>query len=139
MAESLYLVIGSPDDLNRAVDGHVEGHSHSTLEHSMPDSSSARPKLFEIERRTIAPIPDGERHGKPRELSAIWFGMNMTPLTVVTGALATTLFGLSLPWALLAVVIGNVVGGVGMALHAAQGPTMGIPQMIQARGQLEQL
>lgn len=93
------------------------------------------PKLFEIEQQTIAPIPAAERHGKPRELAAIWFGMNMTPLTVVTGALATTLFGLSLWWALVAIVLGNVVGGIGMALHAAQGPTMGVPQMIQARGQ----
>ncbi len=93
------------------------------------------PRLFEIERQTIAPIPEAERHGRAPELTAIWFGMNMTPLTVVTGALATTLFGLSLGWALLAIVVGNVVGGVGMALHAAQGPTMGVPQMIQARGQ----
>lgn len=93
------------------------------------------PRLFEIEQQTIAPIPAAERHGKPRELAAIWFGMNMTPLTVVTGALATTLFGLSLWWALVAIVLGNVVGGIGMALHAAQGPTMGVPQMIQARGQ----
>jgi NCS1 family nucleobase:cation symporter-1 len=88
-----------------------------------------------IERQTIAPIPEGERQGRPRDLTAIWFGMNMTPLTVVTGALATTLFELSLFWAVLAVVLGNVVGGVGMALHAAQGPRLGIPQMIQARGQ----
>ncbi|NYI42963.1 NCS1 family nucleobase:cation symporter-1 [Nocardioides aromaticivorans] len=93
------------------------------------------PKLFEIEQQTIAPIPASERHGRPRELAAIWFGMNMTPLTVVTGALATTLFGLSLWWALVAIVVGNVIGGIGMALHAAQGPTMGVPQMIQARGQ----
>ena len=100
----------------------------------MPDASTT-PRLFEIERQTIAPVPPGERHGKPRELTAIWFGMNMTPLTVVTGALATTLFGLSLWWALVAILVGNVVGGVGMALHAAQGPTMGVPQMIQARGQ----
>lgn len=93
------------------------------------------PRLFEIERQTIAPIPAEDRHGRAKELSAIWFGMNMTPLTVVTGALATTLFGLSIGWALLAILLGNVVGGVGMALHAAQGPTMGVPQMIQARGQ----
>jgi NCS1 family nucleobase:cation symporter-1 len=92
-------------------------------------------RLFEIERQTIGPVPLDQRHGRPRELSAIWFGMNMTPLTVVTGALATTLFELSFGWALLAIVIGNAVGGVGMALHAAQGPRMGVPQMIQARGQ----
>ena len=91
--------------------------------------------LFEIERQTIAPIPPDARHGRARELSAIWFGMNMTPLTVITGALAISVFGLSFWWSLVAIVVGNVVGGIGMALHAAQGPTMGVPQMIQARGQ----
>jgi NCS1 family nucleobase:cation symporter-1 len=102
---------------------------------SMHEVRAARPRLFEIERQTIAPVAAEDRHGHPRELTAIWFGMNMTPLTLVTGALATTLFGLSLPWALAAILVGNVVGGIGMALHAAQGPVLGIPQMIQARGQ----
>ena len=101
----------------------------------MPGTDHHAPRLLEIERQTIGPIPPEDRHGRSGELTAIWFGMNMTPLTVVTGALATTLFGLSLGWAIVAVVVGNVVGGVGMALHAAQGPTMGVPQMIQARGQ----
>jgi NCS1 family nucleobase:cation symporter-1 len=59
----------------------------------------------------------------------------MLPLTVVTGALGPTLFGLSLGWTVAAVVIGNVIGGLGAALHASQGPHLGIPQMLQARGQ----
>ncbi|MDT8871271.1 cytosine permease [Komagataeibacter rhaeticus] len=59
----------------------------------------------------------------------------MTLLTVVTGTLGTDLFGLSLPLAMLAIVLGNLVGGVVMALHAAQGPMLGVPQMVQSRGQ----
>lgn len=94
-----------------------------------------RVPLFSVEAETIAPIPTDRRHGKSTELVAIWAGMNMTPLTVVTGALATTVFGLSLWWSLLALILGHGIGGVGMALHAAQGPRLGVPQMLQARGQ----
>lgn len=54
--------------------------------------------------------------------------------TVVTGALGVVL-GLPLPTALLALLIGNVVGAVFMALHSAQGPRLGVPQMIQSRAQ----
>ncbi|MEJ7704262.1 MAG: cytosine permease [Geodermatophilaceae bacterium] len=32
-------------------------------------------------------------------------------------------------------MIGNIAGGIVMALHSAQGPRMGIPQMISSRAQ----
>ncbi|MFD7132881.1 purine-cytosine permease family protein [Streptomyces sp. NPDC059894] len=88
-----------------------------------------------LEQHTIGPIPASERTGTARGVFGIWLGINMLPLTVVTGALATTAFALPFGWAVLAVVIGNLVGGVFMALHASQGPRLGVPQMIQARGQ----
>jgi NCS1 family nucleobase:cation symporter-1 len=88
-----------------------------------------------IEDKTIQPIPPGERHGKARDLFTIWFGSNIIILTVVTGALATTLFGLNFWVATLGLVLGNVVGAVFMALHSAQGPQLGVPQMVQTRGQ----
>lgn len=97
--------------------------------------TTPRTSLFTMERRTLSPIPEDERHGSSTELVSIWFGMNMTPLTVVTGALATTVLGLSLWWSLVAIVAGHAVGGIGMALHSAQGPQLGVPQMLQARGQ----
>lgn len=90
---------------------------------------------FSMERRTIAPIPHDERFGRTRDLFGIWFGMNMSPLTVVTGALATVGLGLPIGWAIVAIVLGNGVGGIAMALHAAQGPQLGVPQLLQARGQ----
>jgi len=90
-------------------------------------------RLFE--RHTIRPVPLTDRHGSGRGLFGIWLGINMLPLTVVTGALATALFGLTFWWGLIAIVIGNVIGGVFMALHAVQGPRLGVPQMLQARGQ----
>lgn len=92
-----------------------------------------------IEHRTIAPVPPEERHGRVRDLFTVWFGSNIMLLTIVTGALATTVYGLSLWWAIVAIVIGNAVGSVFMALHSAQGPRLGVPQMIQSRGQFGSL
>lgn len=103
----------------------------------MNDSSEPTGSVneFALETRTISPIPADERFGRVRDLFGIWFGMNMSPLTVVTGALATLGLGLPIGWAILAIVLGNAVGGVVMALHAAQGPQLGVPQLLQARGQ----
>ncbi|NVN43284.1 cytosine permease [Asaia siamensis] len=92
-------------------------------------------RISALETETIYPVATERRHGRPRDLFTVWFGPNLMMLTVVTGALATTLFGLSLVEGVLALLVGNLVGGVFMALHAAQGPRLGVPQMIQTRGQ----
>ncbi len=94
----------------------------------------ARPTL-RVEKRTIDHIPVDERHGTARDLFTIWFGSNVMLLTVATGVVATTIYGLPVWAAVAALAVGNVVGGVVMALHAAQGPRMGVPQMLQTRAQ----
>jgi NCS1 family nucleobase:cation symporter-1 len=38
-------------------------------------------------------------------------------------------------WAVAGLAVGNFVGGIFMALHSAQGPRLGVPQMVQTRGQ----
>src|SRR6202012_5786621 len=92
-------------------------------------------KAFEVEPNTIYPIPLDQRHGTARDLFTMWFGVNVVLLTIVTGALAPTVFKLSFPASVAAILIGNLVGAIFMALHAAQGPDLGVPQMIQTRGQ----
>ncbi|GAB7067282.1 cytosine permease [Mycobacterium hodleri] len=87
-----------------------------------------------IERRTIEVIPDGERHGTPRNQFTLWFGANMQITAIVDGALAVV-FGADAIWAIVGLLIGNVLGGVVMALHSAQGPRLGLPQMISSRAQ----
>jgi NCS1 family nucleobase:cation symporter-1 len=89
---------------------------------------------LQIERRSIDYIPAAERHGSPNRLFFIWFGANMQVTAAATGAIAVVI-GLSLPWALLALLIGNLFGVTFMAAHSAQGPKLGIPQMIQSRAQ----
>lgn len=88
-----------------------------------------------IEQHTIFPIPLDQRHGRARQLFSLWFGANLNVLTVVTGALATTVFGQSFLSGTVAILLGNLIGTVFMALHAAQGPRLGVPQMVQSRGQ----
>jgi len=92
-------------------------------------------KSSRIEQHTIYQIPLDQRHGKAGQLFTLWFGANLNVLTVVTGALATTIFHQSFLSAVLAILLGNLIGTIFMALHAAQGPRLGVPQMVQSRGQ----
>lgn len=95
---------------------------------------SPSPSPLAMERRTIDPIPEEERHGSPAGLFTLWFGASMQITAVVDGALAVV-FGADALWAIPALLIGNVLGGVVMALHSAQGPRLGVPQMISSRAQ----
>lgn len=90
--------------------------------------------LLTPERRTIDVVPDDERHGTPRSQFTLWFGANMQITAVVDGALAVV-FGADALWAIIGLLLGNIVGGTVMALHSAQGPRMGLPQMISSRAQ----
>ncbi|MBF4595605.1 cytosine permease [Curtobacterium flaccumfaciens] len=98
-------------------------------------ATELRTDALGVESHTIDHIPEDERHGKARNLFTIWFGGQIMMLTIATGLLATVVYGLPVWAALLAMAIGNVAGGVVMALHAAQGPQMGVPQMLQTRAQ----
>ena len=100
---------------------------------------SNREQATRLETHTIQPIPIDARHGTARDLFSIWFGTNLMLLTIVTGGLAVTVFALPFGWAVIALVLGNLVGAIFMALHAAQGPTLGVPQMVQTRGQFGSL
>ena len=84
-----------------------------------------------LSRRTpFKQVPLDQRHGRNRDMFTIWFGANIMILAIVTGALATTLFGQPAWAAALAIVLGNLFGAIFMALHSAQGPTLGVPQMV---------
>ncbi|NKZ10817.1 cytosine permease [Mycolicibacterium septicum DSM 44393] len=87
-----------------------------------------------IEQRSIDYIPESERHGTPRQLFTMWFSSNLQVTTLVVGTLGVA-GGLNLFWSTVAILIGVGVGTVFMAAHSAQGPHLGIPQMIQSRAQ----
>ncbi len=90
--------------------------------------------IWKAEPHSIEPIPEAERHGRARDLFTLWFSANMQITTIALGAVFYFI-GLSLPWAILAIVIGNLIGAIFMAYHSAQGPVIGVPQMIQSRAQ----
>ena len=98
-----------------------------------------RERATKLEINTIQQIPIDQRHGRARDLFTVWFGTNLQLLTIVTGGLAVTVFRLPFDAAVVAIVVGNLIGAVFMALHAAQGPTLGVPQMVQTRGQFGSL
>ena len=87
-----------------------------------------------FEQRTVEFIPPSERHGVVRSLLTVWFSANMNMTSVVAGMLPIV-FGLDIKWAIISVLVGNAIGTVFMAYHSAQGPKLGIPQMIQSRAQ----
>lgn len=89
-----------------------------------------------IESRSIDWVPDDERHGRVWMQGPFWFLGNFQPFTVGIGILGPTVFGLSLAQTALAGILGILFGTVFMAFHASQGPTFGLPQMVQSRAQL---
>ncbi len=92
------------------------------------------PRPLTLERRTIDVVPPEERHGTPRSQFTLWLAANLQITAIVDGALAVV-FGADALWAILGLLVGNVAGGCVMALHAAQGPRLGLPQMISSRAQ----
>ena len=87
-----------------------------------------------VENRHIEYIPASARHGKPWHQFFFWAGANFNVFNVVLGGI-TVAIGLTFWWAVIAITIGTVIGALLIALHASQGPKLGVPQTIQSRGQ----
>jgi NCS1 family nucleobase:cation symporter-1 len=100
----------------------------------MTEAETTLQGVTKIESHSIDYIPESDRYGKPWHLFPLWFNANMNVMTIAAGALCVAT-DLSLAWTIVALVVGHLVGGVFMALHSAQGPVLGIPQMIQSRAQ----
>src|SRR3984957_10669154 len=99
------------------------------------EATRAREEPLILERHGIDYIPPNERHGKPATLFTFWAASNIQILAISVGVLAITVSGLSLPWAIFAIIVGNAAGGLYMALHSVRGPRLGLPQMMQSRAQ----
>jgi NCS1 family nucleobase:cation symporter-1 len=100
----------------------------------MPLSDALKAVPSSIEVRSIDYVPDHERHGGLASQFTLWFAANLQITAIVTGALAVV-FGGNVFWSLVALLLGQLIGGAVMALHAAQGPQLGLPQMISSRVQ----
>jgi nucleobase:cation symporter-1, NCS1 family len=101
----------------------------------MSESAVASEQLRRyVETHHIDRIPAAARHGKPWHQFAFWWGGNVNVFNVVLGAVVVTI-GLTFWWALAAIAAGTVIGALLIALHATQGPRLGVPQTIQSRAQ----
>ena len=100
----------------------------------MSEDAADGARAARVERHSIDFIPLGERHGKPWHQLPFWFSGGAVLTSVTVGFIGPSI-GLGLAWSLVAVILGLAFGTVFMALHANQGPRLGIPQMIQSRAQ----
>ncbi|HXC19900.1 MAG TPA: cytosine permease, partial [Steroidobacteraceae bacterium] len=87
-----------------------------------------------LEQRSIDYVPIRERHGKLWHLWPVWFTGDAHLATIATGFVGVALGG-NLVWMTIAVLLGCAFGTFFMAFHSAQGPQLGLPQMIQSRPQ----
>jgi nucleobase:cation symporter-1, NCS1 family len=87
-----------------------------------------------IEVRSIDYIPHSERHGRARDLGPVWFVGNAELVSFATGPIGIVL-GLNFAWTAVAILLGTLLGCLLMAFHSAQGPKLGLSQMIQSRAQ----
>lgn len=98
------------------------------------DAAPAAPRTAAIEVKSIDYVPLDERTGKPTSLFPLWFMSNANLTTLASGMVGVAM-GADFLTSVLAVLLGAAVGTVFTAFHSAQGPQLGLPQMIQSRAQ----
>jgi NCS1 family nucleobase:cation symporter-1 len=95
-------------------------------------SSGYTSQVFQVEPYGVQPIADANRHGSARSQFTLWFGSNLTIADYALGFLPISL-GLPFGWTLAALLVGNMLGSLVVALAATMGPTYGLPQLMIGR------
>ena len=90
-------------------------------------------RTFSVEQRGIEPIPREAKHGRPRELAWLWAAANIEFATVATGVLPGRLFGLAFGQAVLAIIVGNLLGALLLGWFSTYGVRFSLPQLMQSR------
>ena len=101
---------------------------------STETSPATAGRIAGVEVRSIDYVPLNERHGKVWSQGPLWFMSNAQIATLAVGTFSITGGG-NLIWSILAIISGVLFGTFFMAFHSAQGPQLGLPQMIQSRPQ----
>ncbi|GLW72978.1 allantoin permease [Kitasatospora phosalacinea] len=108
------------------------------MESTIPDPHTELPtppptadRAGRIEAHGIDHIPDSERHGRPRDLFAVWAAPNVSYLNLVVGG-TLVLIGLDLWQSLAVIVVGNLLWA-GVGLLAVSGPAAGAPSEVIMR------
>jgi len=99
---------------------------------SVTESARYGDRVAIPEPYSIEHIPFADRHGHSRQLLWLWLAANLTIADYAIGFVPVAL-GLSLGPAILALALGNILGGLVLAWSAAMGPAAGYPQMFIGR------
>ncbi len=81
----------------------------------------------------IEPVAGERRTLSGLDLAVLWGDLSVGLLVIVTGALLVTAFGLSLPLALLAILVGGAIGCLPLAVVARAGHREGVATMVLFR------
>ena len=94
----------------------------------------AREGDFTVEGHGMEPIPENARYGSVSRVFTVWFTPNLVPAAFFIGTLVTLSFlQLGFWTSILAIIVGNVVGALFVALLSTMGPKLGLAQMPAAR------
>ncbi|HEX6524960.1 MAG TPA: cytosine permease [Streptosporangiaceae bacterium] len=94
----------------------------------------AAPGDVRVELRGVAPVGADQRFGSAGRLFSLWFAAQISPSTFFVGVLGTAGFiGLGWRLGLVAIVAGNVLGSVTVAVLGVLGTRTGAPQLQQSR------
>lgn len=89
-------------------------------------------RVLQVEPYGVERIGQSERHGQARNQFTLWLGSNLTIADYALGFLPISL-GMPWSWTIAAILVGNLLGALVLALCAAMGPTYGLPQLMIGR------
>ncbi|PJM72572.1 permease [Bifidobacterium primatium] len=84
------------------------------------------------ESNGVKPVPEGERHGRSRDLFSVWFAWNVSIMGISYGIYV---YGLGLsPWqAIVAGTLGYAISSFLVGVLSVGGPRTGLPTLTQTR------
>lgn len=107
---------------------------HQLSKALLADEGPQRSNDLTLERRGVRPVPPEHRYGSTKRLMTLWFSAQINPTTMFVGALGTASFiGLGWKWGIVAIVLGNLIGSVTVAMLGVIGVRTGSPQLQQSR------
>ncbi|HET9052217.1 MAG TPA: cytosine permease, partial [Candidatus Dormibacteraeota bacterium] len=97
------------------------------------DDRRADDELFRIEERGLEAVPDGARHGHPRELFFIWAAALADFFSFFAGAILINPLGLGVLDGAAVLVLGAVAGAALLGPLSVTGVRSGLPQIMYSR------
>jgi nucleobase:cation symporter-1, NCS1 family len=108
-------------------------HSYSVPATAGGTMPSEPDEFLRVELRGLEPVPDGDRHGHPRELFFIWAGALADFFSILAGALLVSVIGLGVWDAIAVLVLGALAGGALIGPLSVTGVRAGVPQIVFSR------